>query len=152
MAGTGIRVEVQGLARVNAELGRIGNADLRPLLDALGFEVEGQTKRRIDEEKSAPDGTPWAPLSPEYQAWKQDKKGAVGLLEFEGHLLKSIQYQFVGANAVEIGTNMIYGAIHQSGGDDVGKNIPARPYLGLSDENVDDLVAVTRNFVEGLLQ
>lgn len=151
MAGTGIRIELQGLPHIDAVLGRLANADLRPLLDALGAEVETQTRRRISEEKTSPDGTPWTPWSESYAATRH---GGQSLLQSEGHLRDSIQYQLLSDNEAEVaaGSNLAYAAIHQFGGEEVGKNVPARPYLGLSDADVDDLAAVARAVVEGWLQ
>lgn len=149
MAGTGVRIELQGLSGVNAVLDRLANADLRPLLDALGSEVETQTRRRISEEKTAPDGAPWAPWSDAYAATRH---GGQSLLQSEGHLLDSMHYQVIGGDVVEVGSNLVYAAIHQFGGEEVGRNIPARPYLGLSDENIDDLAALASDVVAGWLQ
>ncbi|MCZ7599370.1 MAG: phage virion morphogenesis protein [Gammaproteobacteria bacterium] len=57
-----------------------------------------------------------------------------------------------GAKQVEVGTNLVYGAIHQFGGR-AGRghsvNIDARPYLGLSAEDEDEVVGILRDFVEG---
>ena len=63
----------------------------------------------------------------------------------------SIQF-IAGANEVEVGTNLIYGAIHQFGGAEVGIDIPARPYLGISAENAADIEAVVVDFIEGVLR
>lgn len=42
---------------------------------------------------------------------------------------------------MEVGLNLVYGAIHQFGGEEAGRlGLPARPYLGLSAE--DDLDAI----------
>ena len=53
---------------------------------------------------------------------------------------------------VEVGTNVEYAAIHQFGGDEVGINIPARPYLGLSPDNEADLLSVVEDFIEEALR
>lgn len=85
-----------------------------------------------------------------------------------GQLLKSIDYRLVG-NAVEIGTNKHYAAIHQFGGVIKPKNktrlffmlgkrkifarqvtIPARPFLpvnGLPDSWRDDVVDVVMDVI-----
>lgn len=114
--------------------------------DEVGSLLEDQTKRRIEDEKTAPDGTPWAPWSPTYAARlkKRNRTTARSLLVGEGSLRDSIQNLVVGSD-IMVGTNMVYGAIHQFGGDTSSGHppIPARPYLGLSAENateVEDLV------------
>ena len=142
MAGTGleVRIESEGLERLNKRLAEMtaGLKDFGPLLEGLGAEVESQARRRISEEKASPDGTPWQPWS---EAYGETRRGGHSLLEGEGDLLDSIQY-VVDGDRVEIGSNLIYAAIHQHGGDDVGIPIPARPYLGISPENEEDLVAI----------
>ena len=141
MAGTGldIRIESEGLDRLNQRLSRItaGLSDFRQLLADVGGVVESQTRRRISEEKASPEGAAWKPWT---EAYAESRHGGHSLLEGEGELLDSIQF-LVEGDRVEIGTNLIYGAIHQFGGAEVGINIPARPYLGIGPANEDDLVA-----------
>jgi len=151
MTGARFSIEMQGMDRVRAVLRRMVKPNLRPLLDALGAEGEAQTRRRIDEEKTAPDGTPWAPLSPAYQARKDKLKPGVGLLEYEGHLRDSLTYNVIGDDEVEWGSNRVYAAIHQFSGEEVGINIPARPYLGLSQENQADMDAIVTDWARGLI-
>lgn len=58
-----------------------------------------------------------------------------------GQLAASIQVNVVG-NSVQIGTNKIYGAIHNYGGT-AGRNqsarIPARPFLVIQNEDLEDI-------------
>lgn len=60
----------------------------------------------------------------------------------DGHLLQSIQY-FVESDRVIVGSNLKYAAIHQFGGlpnmRGGAKFIPARPYIGLSADNIAEL-------------
>ena len=144
MTGVRMEVNVRELARLQVRIGRLGNLPKRQLLDAIGQEVEGQTRRRISEEKTAPDGKSWKDWSPKYA---RTRHGGHSLLEGEGYLLDSIQYQ-INPDAVEVGSNLVYAAIHQFGGDEVGINIPARPYLGLSPDNEADIVAVVEDFLD----
>ena len=69
----------------------------------------------------------------------------------EGDLESSIQFLVTG-DQVEVGTNLIYGAIHQFGGEEVGIPIPARPYLGIGAENADDLLAILDDWAERQLR
>ena len=152
MAGTGleISIESEGLDRLNLRLAQLtaGLTDFRPLLEALGAEVESQTRRRISEEKAAPDGTPWQPWS---DAYGETRHGGHSLLEGEGELLDSLQF-LVGSDRVEIGSNLVYAAIHQHGGDEVGIPIPARPYLGIGPENEEDLMAILDEWADRQLR
>ena len=52
---------------------------------------------------------------------------------------------------LEIGSNLDYAAIHQLGGQ-AGKNkkveIPARPYLKLTDDDFNEILDATKNFLK----
>lgn len=68
-----------------------------------------------------------------YAAWR------AGAVVRRGDLDDTIQALVTGDEA-EVGTNVVYGAIHQFGGEEVG--LPARPYLGSSAEDEADLDAI----------
>ena len=51
-----------------------------------------------------------------------------------------------------MGSNLVYAAIHQMGGKEVGQNIPARPYLGVSRDDEDDLRRLVTGHLKGLFQ
>lgn len=149
MAGTHLQVDTRGIERLARRIERLARkrASGDSLLHAIGFEVENQTRRRIADEKVAPDGTPWPDLSPRYA---QTRHAGHSLLQGEGDLLDSIQYQ-VSGDQVEVGSNLVYAAIHQFGGAEVGLPIPERPYLGLSSENEADLLAVVDDYLDQVL-
>ena len=165
MAGTSFTIETKGAEKIREVFRQLENPDLRPLLDAIGNEGENQTRRRINEKKTAPDGTPWAPLSDEYKRRKEKgiRKDGVrigtsgGILELEGNLLDSIDYQVTDDDTVEwgsiagTGSNLKYAAIHQFGGEAVGMNIPARPFLGLSVEDEADMDDIITSWAGALL-
>jgi len=147
MAGVAYTLVLES-PEAQAALARLSPGLLAQIGDEVGALVADQTTRRIDAEKTAPDGTPWAPWSPRYAARIARRKGVSGrsLLVGEGNLLGSIQ-NYVSGPDIVVGTNIEYGAIHQFGGDPgaEGGGIPARPYLGVSIENaaeIEDLVLV----------
>lgn len=149
MSGVALHVDLTSIESLQRRLARLGEFNRGELLDAIGAEVETQTHRRLRDEKTAPDGTPWEPWSDSY---KRSRHGGNGLLMGEGDLDDSIQY-LVNGDAVEIGSNIEdYAAIHQFGGtSDMAPgpaSIPAREYLGLSDENIDDIAAIIDDFVD----
>ncbi len=148
------------------------------LLDAMGALVESQTRRRIADEKTAPDGSPWPDWSPEY---KKTRHGNQSLLQGGGDLLDSIT-SVVQRNQVRIGSPLPYSGVHQDGFSGAvqvdahtrlitqafGKalafpvyqsvgaftrqmNIPQREYLGLSNENQEEVFAVIGDFWKELL-
>ena len=148
MAGVQVQQTVQGLDALADRLNRLASAQYDELLDQMGATVESQTRRRLSEEKTSPEGDPWAPLSAQWQARKAGRSSG-GLLEDQGHLVDSIAFTVEGSE-VHIGTPLVYGAIHQMGGEPVGKAIPARPYLGLSPDNEQELQEVIGAWLDQL--
>jgi phage virion morphogenesis protein len=133
-------------AAAEAALARLSPALLAQLSDEIGGLVEDQTKRRIADDKTAPDGDRWASWSARYAARikKRNRTTARSLLVGEGNLLGSIQ-NLVAGTEIQVGSNLEYAAVHQFGSTD-GLTIPARPYLGLSSADraeIEDLI-VTR--------
>ena len=143
MADVGIVIDRE-LERLAERLDRLAGVALDDLMDTIGSEVESQTRRRIESERSDADGTEWDAWSETYKATRH---GGHQLLQGEGDLLDSITYQVTG-EAVIVGTNLIYGAIHQLGGEPVGIPIPARPYLGISKENEDDILDIVELWID----
>lgn len=127
----------------------LGPAELEAIVYAIGEAIVTQTKPRIAAEKRGPEGEAWAPWSAAYAA---TRSGGHSLLQGEGHLLDSIANHSAGMEAV-VGTNLVYSAIQQFGGDpDAGHApIPARPYLGLSGENRREIEELVVNLVEGMI-
>ena len=160
---TGVRIEVN-TEQVLDVLQRLlaATGDLRPVLKNIG-EYEAQaTKDRIAKGVT-PEGVPFAPLNPLYAA---TKKGP-GILRGESGDLASIVYQLAEEDSVEIGNNAIHGAIHQFGGVIRPKNgpalvfslggqtvfasevtIPARPYLGVSDDDEREILAIIADYLD----
>jgi phage virion morphogenesis protein len=141
------------LAEAQARLARLSARDLDVLSYEIGSLIEDQTKRRIADEKTAPDGTAWAPWSDSYQQSlkRRNRRTARSLLVGEGDLRDSIQ-NYTSGEEVRVGTNLVYGAIHQFGGEPVGMPIPPRPYLGLSKENAEEIEDLVVDRLEDLLQ
>ena len=154
MAGLSIEVESAGLRRLEARLALIADFSSaagaqRPLLESAAAEVEGQTHRRIREGGPAPDGSPWPEWSEAYAATRH---GGHGLLFGEGGLDDAIQ-ALVDGDEAEVGTNLVYGAIHQFGGAEAGRpGLRPRAYLGLSAEGEADLDAIIDALLEGQIQ
>ncbi len=142
----GIQISLQGDELLAEKLRWLCAEGARELLDIVGAEAETQTKRRIQEEKTSAEGMPWAPWSEKYA---RTRRGSQSLLQAAGHLLESIDHEVDEGESVVVGSNLIYAAIHQFGGDAIGRPwMVARPYLGLSDENEQELSAVVEKFFE----
>jgi len=90
---------------------------------------------RFDSE-TAPDGGRWKAHS---AATVARRGGRATILRERGRLIGSI-HPASDRTSARVGTNLVYGAIHQFGGR-TGRGhaaaIPARPYLGFSAEDMD---------------
>lgn len=159
-AGVVIDLTMLGGRVVKRRLDRLSRLDTIDLLETVGAVAESQVRRRLSDEKTAPDGTPWPELSEGYAAWKRGRSSG-GLLQLYGDLTDSIQF-LVSGDEVEVGSNVKYAATHNYGdkreasswsggrGRSGGKvassthtvEFPARTFLGLSDENKDELEEV----------
>lgn len=142
MSGASFTSELD-LHEARAAFARLTDDQLRKVVDNIGEMIENQTKQRIQTEKSSPDGEAWAPWSAEYTRLRS---GGHSLLENQGHLLTSIANRSSGMEAI-VGTDVPYGATHQLGRD----GIPARPYLGLTGENREEIERLVLGGLAALL-
>lgn len=159
MSGVAFEVVETGLAEAVLRIDGIADAPRGELMEGIGRLVQEQTRRRIREEKTAPSGA----------AWQQNRQGS-SILYASGALSDSIDYA-ASEGSVVVGTGIIYGRIHQLGGKIVPKSakalafmagneliqvrsvtMPARPYVGLSGENQQDIVEAAEDWVGRLLQ
>lgn len=143
---TGVRMtfslDDQALRRdLQDRLARLEEAG--PFLRNIGEEMLPRINQRFQTE-TAPDGSRWKALSPVTVGLRIKRNGnaPMTILRVRGHLAGSINYQVTGQK-LQIGTDSTvehYAGIHQFGGK-AGRNrkvtIPARPYLGFSDEDLD---------------
>lgn len=148
MTGVSLEYDISAIRDLNKKIEKLTFVDTHSLFEEIGAELESQTRRRIAEEKEAPDGQPWPAWSPNYAA---SRHGGQSLLQGEGDLLDSIQYQvFADGSGVEWGSNLIYAATHQFG--DAERGISQREYLGLSDDNADDIGTIIDDWMERQLK
>lgn len=96
-----------------AKLSELAHAGTGDLLPRLGEYLAAATKDRFATQ-TAPDGSPWQALKPRYA--RRKKYNADKVLTLRGYLRSGIHYQPEGTDAVLVGTNAKYGAIHQFGG------------------------------------
>lgn len=177
-----VEVHTQGpeLSHYERLLDSLGRNDYKAeLLESIGAVVESQTRRRISDEKRAPDGSAWVPWSADYA---KTRHGNQSLLQGDGALLDSIEYQ-VQRNNVRVGSALAYAGVHQDGFSGAvqvpahirritqafGKalqfpvyqsvgaftrqmDLPARPYLGLSSDNQTELLAVIGDFWQDVMK
>lgn len=156
MSGASITVRIDAGQAVAAfrRLSRMMD-DTRPVMRAIGTGLVRGTHDRFQAGVD-PGGAPWKSLNPVYAS---GKRGAGILREsgMAGGLMGSIAMR-AGRDEVEVGSNKIYAAVHQFGATITPKagqflifrmggrlaiarsvTIPARPYLGVSG---DDMVMI----------
>jgi len=127
-----VRVEDEGFREALTRLIQ-RSANLQPVFDEIGSALQTTTEERFEDE-AGPDGAAWAAHSPVTLL----KRGASAKkLRHRNHLYQSLNYA-AGRLQATVGTNRAYARIHQLGGK-AGRNrkvtIPARPYLGISEED-----------------
>lgn len=96
---------------------------------------------------ASPDGEPWEPLSARYRVRKRKNKDRI--LVLEGDLRDTLRYQ-ADAARLAFGTDRIQGATHQFGDPD--RNIPARPFLGLSEADGAEVRAIVQDHINRALK
>ena len=142
VSGAVVEVAVRGaaLAQMAAVLSRPDG-----IMDRIGRHLVASTLRRFETER-APDGSPWL---------KSARAIAEGnrTLTDTGRLRRSIAHVVGdGGHTVEVGSNVVYAAIHQLGGR-AGKGrqarIPARPYLGIDERDRDAIARIVTRALEG---
>ena len=124
-------------AALNQLAAKLG--DLTPFFKDVGETLLNSTRERF-RTQTAPDGTAWAALSPAYRARKPSHKDKP--LTLSGVLRGTLTKQ-VDKDSLRIGTPLIYGATHQFGRG----AIPARPFLGLSAEDRNDLLDALNDYL-----
>ena len=148
MTGLVHDIDIAGIDSAVARLHDLGGFDKATVLSVATGVAISSTHERLRETKTAPDGTAWAEWS---DAYAETRKAQHSLLMGEGNLDDSIT-EFTDGDTGGVGTNMIYGAIQQFGGEEVGIDIPARPYLGLSPEDVTEIEHAVGDYLTSVLQ
>jgi phage virion morphogenesis protein len=151
VSGVGLHWSLDHLADVQRRVSAVIDMDKRELMDSLGAEAVTQIQRRIQDEKTTPQGVAWPAWSERYAATRH---AGHSLLQSENHLLQSMTHvvEMTGKD-VDVGSNLIYAAIQNFGGAEVGKpQLPAREFLGLSEENRMDLAMVASDWLDQHLQ
>lgn len=122
---------------------RTGNID--GVLDEIGSSLETSTQQRFEAEQD-PQGNGWVEHA---QSTKKKRGSGASILRDEVDLYDSLTHEVQGSS-VAVGTNRIYGRIHQLGGQ-AGRNlattIPARPYLGLSTDDEKEIGAILSDWL-----
>lgn len=141
MAGARIEYSLDAstvIAALDYVAGQLDSDGRQLLLSHIGEYLVGSTRDRAVRQVD-PDGRRWRALSPAYARWKQKVRPGVPILKFDNHMIgDQFTHQLDGDDAVLVGTNAVYGAKHQFGP-------PARPWLGVSDDDAEEIIAIARN-------
>lgn len=90
----------------------------------------------------------WAPLNPEYAAWKQRNLGHQRALLYHGHLMGSVRVLYRGPNVLDWGTDNPYARWHQDG---VPGRLPKREMLFVMSSDVREMENFIALFVREFL-
>lgn len=156
-----IKVEVQdaelqqGLQAL-IETGR----DLTPVMADIGEQLLNSTRQRFSDQVS-PDGQAWSPLSHATKARKKKNKDKI--LTEEGRLRRLLSVQ-AGKDYVEVGSTRIYAGTHQFGAERGAYgttqrgapipwgDIPARPFLGVSNTDKKTILEIIQKHLQKSIQ
>ncbi len=149
-----VRIELTGdIDRLLRRMYQLSNIDKKGMLNALAESIRTSTVERFNTERS-PEGRKWAPSI--------RAKEAGGKTLTKTAQLKSSIHSEAGESGFAVGTNTIYAATHQFGASrtirarrkknlrfqiggrwisvkEVHVNIPARPFLGISEEDEQEI-------------
>ncbi|WP_085593506.1 phage virion morphogenesis protein [Thalassospira sp. MCCC 1A01428] len=155
MSGISISVDYRDLGRMGAKVTNFlaTAGDTRPLLEGIGNALLLNIDLRFENSRG-PDGTPW----------KKTARG--GQILVDTARLRNSMDMDVSANAVAVGTNVIYASTHQKGatikpvkarvlafqinGKPVfakSVTIPARPFIGIGDDDIKAMRGEVADFI-----
>ncbi len=125
--------------------------NLTPAMRDIAGVLTDATERAFQDEADPATGTPWAPLT---EATVGMRGGdAHPILQRSGQLAASVSGDW-GPDQAVAGTNKVYAAMQQFGGTTAatsmipGKDIPARPFLGIGDEDKDEILDIVRSYLD----
>ena len=141
-----IKIDNQKVEKALLEIAQ-KTSNLRPLMKNIAGIMADSTEENFKEE-----GRPkWKDLSEKTKTARKKTGHYPGqILQVSGQLALSVTTQYDDTSAV-IGSNKVYAAIHQLGGQ-AGRNkkttIPARPYLSLTNEEYEEILSLVENYLK----
>ena len=144
MAGARIEYTVDDSA-LRAALARLAQAgaDLRAPFATFGEHLDLVARERWDHQV-APDGSPWQDLK--RATWRRKRTNQILV---ESRDLRDTLRYVPDADELAFGTDRLYGATHQFGADERG--IPARPFLGITDEDEIELTEILKDWLRAAI-
>jgi phage virion morphogenesis protein len=129
MAGAGVEARMDGYRVILDALSRAAMPDMKKIAAFAAGELHDVSNTAFEDEADPATGVKWEPLK------HPRRDGSVTtILRDHGMLHGSLTHEGYEDGTAVLGTNMVYGRIHQEGGD-TGRghksHIPARPYMGI---------------------
>lgn len=124
-----------------AKLVQIGKSDgmTRKMANVLRADAE-----EAFETEQSPDGKKWEDLDPVYKKSRFAKGYDGKMLHRTGQLIDSLNIDY-GDDFAAVGVSESYGIYHQLG----TKKMSARPFLGVSEDGVEEIKDVLKNAIRG---
>jgi len=157
--GVKIEIDKHDLAAINALVTGLSDFDAAPLVEEIVQHGENQTRKRIESGGPGPDGTKWPP----------NKEGTPILFRTGRHLHDSIASTSSGTSG-EWGAAWEFAHVHQEGAVITPKSagrlvfmlgdkrvfakmvtIPARPFVGVSGEDAEEIKELVTDYFGRLL-
>ena len=165
-----VHFQIQGLMNLERKLKAAQDMmrSLKPYWQSVGSYIQRQTIKERFEKEQSPTGEKWKPLSERTKAIrrKKHKSGNMKILQDNGELRRSITYE-AGDTYVKVGSVLKYARVHQFGctinvtrkqraylhyrGFHIKKstiNIPARPFLGITEAECRYIKSMLRTFIK----
>lgn len=124
---------------------RLQPEDWDPVIDVLE-----QMHEEYFEQERSPEGSQWQPLS----KYTVARKGHDTILQEERLLIESVRNSAAPhairrrePDSLEFGTDRPFAGVHQEGSG----RVPARPFLGVTEETADDVVEAVADAVMSML-
>jgi phage virion morphogenesis protein len=132
--------------------------DIRPAMEGIAQILVSNTQLRFVDQND-PAGNPWVRLSDVTLARRRKNGDGAQILRDTGRLANSINARVEGGS-VSLGTNVVYAITHQQGakkgqygrsrrgGPIPWGNVPARSFLGYSDQDQADVLELLQRYVD----
>lgn len=142
-----INVQIEGLKELQKKLNNSANnlKQMQKFWHSVGEYMKKRTIKECFDKEQSPDGQKWKPLSKARHKQRIKKGANYKILTDTGELRRSVQYK-ASDNDVVIGSNLKYAPIHQFGSSK--KNIPARPFLGVTQNDKNFILNMMKTYVQ----
>jgi phage virion morphogenesis protein len=150
MAGASFGFRLEGDRELLSALDRFirRGQNLKPFYADVGESLLKSHQERWDRQE-APDGTKWKHLDKAYElsVRKRLSKGHDKILVLDTYLRDTGLSYTPSHSGLQFGANSKYAATHQFG--DPSRNIPERPFLGLSQEDEQAVHEIINKWLSG---